>query len=151
MPAMNRILHRKYLFWLGSICTLLILFALLYCFLPHRLFPKRESRYTPTIASVYLGEDEITTQCDSSALLDILQQTTYRKRIFPTGYTAVKIQDDLIHIRVKYVPSVIGNNWESWDIYLTPRWQYCTHSSYQWMYSIYDGRELYNSVIALCQ
>lgn len=149
--ATNRTFRKKYLFWAGSICALLILFALLHCFLPHRLFPQKKSRYTPEIAHIYWGETDVTAKCDNAALLDILQQTTYRKRIFPTGYTAVRIQDNLIRITVRYVPTAFGDGWDWWDLYLTPKWQYCTHGSYQWMYPICDGEELYNSVIALCQ
>lgn len=149
--ATNRTFRKKYLFWAGSICALLILFALLHCFLPHRLFPQKESRYTPEIDCIYLGDREITSECNTAALLDILQNVTYLKRVFPTGYTTVKQYDDLIQITIRYVPTTFNDNWVWWNLYLTPRWQYCTHGSFQWMYPICDGEELYNSIISLCQ
>ena len=133
------------------IIVLVICGGVLYTRIPHSLFERREGEFTPELAHVYVGDnfdnDEVTDPETLAAIWARLQQVTYRKRIFPTGQSALQIEPDMIQLKIRYVPNVNNeNNWDSWTIYLTPRSQTCTHGSYQWMYPICDGEELYEDI-----
>ena len=134
---------------IALILACLILLGKVYCAVPHQLFSQKERSYDTKRVSIYLGGEEITDQCDIPAILEVIEHTSYQKRIFPTGYEAIKIRSELIQIKLKYKISNEDMGWVMWDLYLMPNWQYCTHGSYQWMYSICDGQELYNTIIGM--
>lgn len=128
----------------------LIVLSVLYCTIPHQLFSSKERSYDMKRVHIYLNGEDVTDQCDVPALLEVLEQVSYRKRLFPTGFNqAMKRRPGLIQISLKYNTSTEHISWVFWDLYLTPEWQYCTRGSYQWMDSICDGQDLYNTILEM--
>lgn len=146
------------------LCVVLLwLIAVLYCTIPHRLYPQARSSYAMQWVTVKVGNETIADYLNGEAdegaeeqvpyetvdaLLDQLEQLSYRKRLWPTGMEALSIAPDVIEISVRYSN---GEGWDCWDVYLSPNRQACTRGSYQWMYSICNGEERYECVRALLE